>query len=180
MTTYFERRVGLEGRREARFPGVYAAHVESVDDPLQLGQIQVSVPSIFDTSDPEAHVWARPCFPANHFTVPKVGDQVWVMFENGDPTRPIWFGVWYPTGGVPTEAKPGQAPQRQVIQSPKGQVIVIDETDGAEQIYIQDKAGNRIELRTGGVLILCKQDLTIDASGHNIVIKAASVDVKKA
>jgi uncharacterized protein involved in type VI secretion and phage assembly len=175
-----ERLLEPSRRGEQRFSGVYAGQVYDVNDPLQLGQVRVSVPAIFDTDDPEAQAWARPCFPANHFTVPAVGDQVWVMFENGDPARPVWLGVWYADGKVPTEAKLDQPPERQVIQSPRGQLIIIDETDGAEQIIVQDKTGNRIELRSDGVLILCKQDLTIDASGKNIVIKAASVDVQKA
>lgn len=175
-----DRLLETSPRSEQRFPGIYAARVTDVSDPLQLGQIRVSVPAVFGGDEPEAQSWARPCFPANHFTVPAIGDQVWVMFENGDPSRPVWLGVWYADGKVPSEAKPDQAPDRQVIQSPKGQLIIIDETEGSEQIIVQDKTGNRIELRTDGVLFLCKQDLTIDASGKKIVIKADLVDVKKA
>lgn len=176
-----ETNLGAARGRERLYHGLYAATVTSVDDPQGLGQIRVVVPAIFDGAGEEAAVWARPSFPPNHFTIPSVGDRVWVAFENGEPTRPVWIGVWYASSTVPAAASPKDAPERlQVIQSPKGQLIVIDETDGAEQIYVQDKAGNRIELRSDGVLLRCKQDLTIDASGRSVIIKAASVDVQKA
>lgn len=183
MTTYFnlDKNFDANTSRDRRYHGLYAAKVVSVDDAEGLGKVQVVIPSIYDGDGQDAAVWARPSFPTNHFTVPQVDDQVWVMFENGDPTRPVWIGTWYASGATPPGASPTDKPQnRQVIQSPKGQLILIDETDGAEQISIQDKTGNRIELRTDGVLLLCKQDLTIDASGHNVIIKAASVDVQKA
>jgi uncharacterized protein involved in type VI secretion and phage assembly len=183
MSRYFDLEDILsgDGDRARRYHGLYAATVLGVDDADGLGQIQIAVPSIFDNDGQDAAVWARPCFPAHHFTVPAVGDRVWVMFENGDPAHPVWIGTWYATGTTPPAASPADKPQnRQVIQSPKGQLIVIDDTDGAEQICIQDKTGNRVELRADGVLLKCTQDLTIDASGHNVIIKATSVDVQKA
>src|SRR5262245_18722840 len=83
------------------FPGLYVGRVEKVED---LGRVQVSVPAIFDQTTPEAFVWARPCFPYGHFFVPEVGDKVLVAFEPGEPTAPVWFGIWYPSGAVPAEA----------------------------------------------------------------------------
>lgn len=159
-----------------RFYGLYAATVKAV---RADGRLEVIAPAIYDETAPEAHAVARPCFPYAHFFVPEVDDQVWIAFENGDPAAPVWLGVWYPDGAVPAEAQV-DPPVKRVIQSPKGQLVVIDDTEGSEQVILADKTGNRIELRTDGVLIKCVQNLTIDASGKQIEIKASKVDVKKA
>jgi len=158
-----------------RFPGLYVARVETVED---LGRIQVSIPSIFEVNDPSAFAWARPCMPFAHFFVPNVGDFVWVAFENGDPSAPVWLGIWYPQGTVPSEADVSP-PVKRVIRSTSGHVIVMDDTDGSEALRITDKFGNSIEMRENAVLIKCVADLTIDASGKHVVIKASSVDVQE-
>jgi uncharacterized protein involved in type VI secretion and phage assembly len=158
-----------------RFPDLYVARVETVED---LGRIQVSIPSIFEANDPSAFAWARPCMPFAHFFVPNVGDFVWVAFENGDPSAPVWLGIWYPQGTVPSEADVSP-PVKRVIRSASGHVIVMDDTDGSEALSITDKFGNSIEMRQNAVLIKCVADLTIDASGKNVVIKANSVDVQE-
>src|SRR5262245_60760596 len=134
-----------------RFPGLYVARVETVED---LGRIQVSIPSIFETDDPSAFAWARPCMPFAHFFVPNVGDFVWVAFENGDPSAPVWLGIWYPQGTVPNEADVSP-PVKRVIRSTSGHVIVMDDTDGSEALSITDKFGNSIEMRQNAVLIKC-------------------------
>jgi uncharacterized protein involved in type VI secretion and phage assembly len=167
------------GEREIaglRFPGLYVGDVVKIED---LGRVQISVPAIFDQTTPESLAWARPCFPYGHFFVPEVGDRVWVAFEHGDPSAPVWLGIWYPAGRVPAEANVSP-PVKRVIRSAKGHVVIMDDTGGSEKLILQDKAGNRIELRGDGVLIKCTQNLTIDASGKDIVIKASSVDIQQA
>lgn len=158
-----------------RFFGVYAGTVHGV---RRDGHLEVVVPSIFDTTEPESYALARPCFPYAHFFVPDVGDQVWVAFEGGDPSAPVWIGAWYAQGTVPAEADT-DPPLRRVIRTPSGHVVSFDDTPGAERLTFADKTGNRIELRTDGVLIKCLQKLTIDASGQEIDITASKVNVKE-
>jgi uncharacterized protein involved in type VI secretion and phage assembly len=158
------------------YPGLYVGKVEKIED---RGRVQISVPAIFDQTTPESFVWARPCFPYGHFFVPEVGDKVWLAFEHGDPAAPVWLGIWYPAGAVPAEANVSP-PVKRVIRSAKGHVIILDDTAGSEKLILKDKAGNSIELSGSGVLIKCTQNLTIDASGKDIVIKASSVDIRQA
>lgn len=181
-----------------RYPGLYVGQVEGND--LGLGRIQVSIPALFDEANPDLFVWARPCFPYGHFFVPEVGDKVWLAFENGNPSHPVWLGIWYPQDTIPTEADVSP-PVKRLIQSAKNHTLVFNDTDdseavvlqdmagnrvelnsasGSEAIIVSDKTGNKIELRSDGVLIKCVQNLTIDASGNDIVIKASSVDVQQA
>jgi hypothetical protein len=93
--------------QEPRY-GLYKAVVEDVSDPENLGRIRARIVGIhsFQTSEELSKVGekptltndlppALPCFQSGQFIVPSVGDTVWVMFENGDPDYPVYFGTWY-------------------------------------------------------------------------------------
>jgi uncharacterized protein involved in type VI secretion and phage assembly len=69
--------------------GIYRGVVMSTADSLHCGRVEVQVPGVSGT----ALAWALPCQPVGHPAVPKVGSGVWVMFEGGDPSRPVWMGV---------------------------------------------------------------------------------------
>lgn len=65
--------------------GIYRATVLNSTDPQQSGRIQVIVPALSG----QTSGWAAPCEPMPQT---RVGDTVWVMFEGGDPTRPVCLG----------------------------------------------------------------------------------------
>ncbi len=138
------------------FPGLYAGTVVDVDDPDKLGRIKVRVPSIYGAGASDLDAWARPCFPSGHFFVPDAGDHVWVAFENADPSFPVWIGEWYPAGALP---------ERTAVTPPTTRVV-------------EDATGNRVELTPNGIVLHAAGDLTIEAPGKNIVIRASSVDVR--
>jgi len=76
-----------------QYPGVYRAMVVENVDPLQQGRVFIDLPSI-----PAANVWASASAPyANGAlpAVPPVGSTVWVEFEAGNPSYPVWIG-WRP------------------------------------------------------------------------------------
>jgi len=72
------------------YPGIYRAVVTHDNDPLQLRRLKVQVPEVYGDGD---SLWASACVPAGSRRQPKVGNGVWVMFEGGDPARPVWMGV---------------------------------------------------------------------------------------
>jgi uncharacterized protein involved in type VI secretion and phage assembly len=163
--------------RHARFPGLYAGRVTNVDDPEKLGRVKVSVPSVFGPESAELETWARPSWPHGHFYVPDVDNFVWVAFENGDPSAPVWLGEWFPAGTAPPEAD-ASPPVKRVIRTARGNRILLDDTEGSEQIVLEDATGNRLELTTDGVLLSAAQNLTIEAPGKTIAIRASSVEVE--
>jgi hypothetical protein len=68
--------------------GIYRGSVMNTADPLMKGRIQVSVPAIAAV----AGSWAMPCRAYGSTARPPVGTVVWVMFEGGDPSCPVWMG----------------------------------------------------------------------------------------
>ena len=81
--------------RADRLFGKYRGAVVTNQDPLQRARLQVVV-HILDTGRP---MWAEPCIPYTETNerpaVPPPGTTVWVEFEEGDPQRPVWTGVWW-------------------------------------------------------------------------------------
>lgn len=74
------------------FGGLFRAKVYSVADPDKKNRVQVIVPAV---NGQEALGWALPCTPLGAaVTLPKVGDALWVMFEQGDVEHPVWLGTW--------------------------------------------------------------------------------------
>lgn len=82
--------------------GAYRARVSDNNDPQGLGRLRIQF--FWQEGDPTA--WARTMTPyagAGYgvFFLPEIGDEVWVMFEQGDPERPrvvgsVWNGVQKP------------------------------------------------------------------------------------
>jgi hypothetical protein len=76
----------------ARFYGVYRGTVFNTNDPQNLGRLQVKIPQILAD---QATQWAWPVEKYGTDTaVPSVGQGVWVVFEGGDPSYPIWIGTF--------------------------------------------------------------------------------------
>lgn len=70
-------------------------------------------------------------------------------------------------------------PDKRVVTTASGHLVVLDDRDGEERITVADGSGNRIELHSGGLSITCPQGLTIDARGQRVRITADKVEIKK-
>jgi hypothetical protein len=75
------------------FYGKYSAVVVDNFDPEQRFRLKVRVPDVA----PDYDAWAVPSWPAGQTPeehhLPDVGVAVWVEFEHGDVSYPIWSGV---------------------------------------------------------------------------------------
>lgn len=88
------------------FWGKYRAQVTGNQDPLRLGRVQVVVPGLLEGIRDS---WAMPCTPyagagVGFYAIPPVGANVWVEFEGGDPSYPIWSGCFWAENELPPEA----------------------------------------------------------------------------
>lgn len=81
-----------------RFPDVYRAIVVDNQDPLGKGRLRLTVPQVlFDT--PTDWCWGFYKF-GLQTTPPTVGTGVWVSFEGGDPSYPVWMDGFDSSGSV--------------------------------------------------------------------------------
>lgn len=130
--------------------GKHRGFVAAIDDPKQLRRLKVKVPSLFGDETLE---WAWPCEPygglgeMSAMAVPEVGAGVWVEFEAGDPSHPIWTGCWPGAPGgkseIPAEAT-ANYPRVKIIKTKSGAYCYIDDTPGAERVKVRSKSGHTL------------------------------------
>lgn len=141
----------------SRFFGKYRGQVSDIGDPEKLGRIKAKVPAVFGEEDSP---WAMPCSPfagASHGLVllPEVSDGVWIEFEAGDPSRPIWSGGWWARGQVP---------------QPQGDTVRVLATSANHQIVIDEQANEMKLVHPGGA------EVTLGAS--EISLKMGTCEIK--
>lgn len=75
-----------------RFFGIYRGIVTANRDPLNKGRVKVRVPQVLASVETN---WAWAVNIATGYpTPPTIGQGVYVMFEGGDPSFPIWLGTF--------------------------------------------------------------------------------------
>lgn len=84
--------------------GKYRGTVVDNNDAQQLGRLKVEVPAVLAS----VQVWAMPCVPyagdgVGLYLIPEAGTGVWVEFEGGNPSFPIWSGCFWGTGQLPDQ-----------------------------------------------------------------------------
>ena len=93
-------------RLQNRFYGKYRGTVTSVDDATL--RIKAMVPAVLGQQESG---WCMPCVPyagaqAGIAFIPEAGAGVWIEFEGGDVSYPIWSGCYWREGEKPDDAKP--------------------------------------------------------------------------
>ena len=75
------------GEDEMAYHGLYRGIVTNSSDPIMKGRVQVNIPAVS-----AGGTWAAPCREYGSHSMPPVGTVVWVMFERGDVSYPVWMG----------------------------------------------------------------------------------------
>jgi uncharacterized protein involved in type VI secretion and phage assembly len=178
-------RVQPATERASKLRGVHLAIVTENKDDVENGyRVKVRLPWL---SADENTWWARIAVPMagadrGTYVLPEKDDQVLVVFEHGDVSRPIIIGALWNEPGMAPEKNGNGKNDVKVIKSKHGHRIAIEDTDGAEKVTIVDKTKkNKLVLDASGnkVLIECEGDLEIKASAgtarfHGNAIKLTS------
>jgi uncharacterized protein involved in type VI secretion and phage assembly len=152
-------------RLRNRFLGKYRGTVTDVD--ASTLRIKAKVPAVL-AGQPTG--WCRPCVPYAGKNVgvaflPEVGSGVWIEFEAGDVSYPIWVGCYWRDGEPPSDA----APAVKAIVTKSGHKILLD--DDGTTITISDQSNNTVTLSSDGV--------TIERGGNKIAIDDSAVNVNE-
>jgi hypothetical protein len=156
----------MSGQPDARSPrplwGKYRGKVLDNEDPLELHRMLVDVPALQGVEQS----WALPCVPyagpqVGFCMLPPIGANVWVEFEAGDPSKPIWTGCFWADDERPTEA---QTPDQKVLKTPSF-TLVIDDTEG----------GGGMKLVVDSPAVDVAVSVTIDGSGLTVQTSEATL-----
>ena len=169
--------------------------VSDVADPEQLGRVTLTFPWL---SDSYVSDWARTVQPGagkdrGAMVLPEVGDEVLVLFEQGDIRRPYVVGGLYNGIDTPPQDGPGLidassgAVNRRSLVSRRGHRIdLIDEdgrtegvtlsTTGGTLRLVMDAVGTAVTLHSDGtVLVEGKGGVVIDAASATLELKGGRI-----
>jgi len=156
-----------------RYYGKYRGKVIDVDDPLKLGRIKAKVPAVLGE---EESGWALPSVPfagqtMGQFTLPLVDSGVWIEFEAGDPSLPIWTGCFWSSGQLPKDENGAEAtPPLKILQSEKGLLLALN--DDTQTISLSDASGVnllKIEAQSGKITIQAQMKVVVEAPQIELV-----------
>ena len=206
ITALVEEAAGSMNRAADRdvFDGVAIGIVSDIDDPLDLGRVKVSLPTL---ADQVATDWMRVSFPGgggekHHgwYLLPDVGDEVLVAFEQGDARRGYVLGgllngkdkPFYKKADVIKSGKVNQ----HAFRCNNGTHLLFDEKNGGDEIIeLKNKDGKfvfkldtakGVELtnKTSGKVIKVNADGDIsilsDTGNISIEAKAGGITMKAA
>lgn len=150
----------------SRFFGKYRGKVTDVDDPEEMGRIKAVVPAVLGELDTP---WALPASPfagASHglFLLPEVDDLVWIEFEGGNPSHPIWTGLWW---GSKSQRPEPQTNKARVLGTTAGHKLVLDDDENKVQLV---HAG-------GAELTMTDSDVTLKFGQCEIKISQSEINV---
>lgn len=173
--------VDLAEQSRNRFYGKYRGIVSDNEDPATLGRIRAFVPEVLAEIESP---WALPCAPyagpnQGLFVIPPVEAGVWIEFEAGDPSRPIWSGTWWADGEAPKSADGADAiPKRRILRSESGLVVALDDEaktltlsdDGAKNFLVIDVQAGKITVQaTSKVIVEAPQIELVENAAHPLV-----------
>ena len=119
-----------------RFYSIYRGMVMDNNDPNHMNSLQVAIPEV----QGGIIVWALPF--GQHgglktgfkYLAPEIGDTVYIMFEYGNPSKPLWTYHGFGLEQIPEEL---DDPKKMGIITPNGNMVILDETSGELNIFTE-------------------------------------------
>lgn len=128
---------GLESL--GRYYSTYRAVVVNNDDPKLKNRLKVAIPGIHGGM----MLWALPkgqCGTKDSgfkYITPKIGDTVYISFEFGDPSMPLWEYHGWAKGEAPIELT---LPDVCGFVTPGGIQVIYNDEDGSLNLYLPGEA----------------------------------------
>jgi uncharacterized protein involved in type VI secretion and phage assembly len=163
MTDSDDLLVDLADLLRNRFYGKYLGTVSDIDaDTLRIKAI---VPAVLGDTPTD---WCLPCVPyagpnVGLFLIPPRGAAVWIEFEGGDVSAPIFSGCLWRSGELPPDAAPNV---RGLVTTAPHKMLFDD--DGSS-VTLSDPNDNTVSLDSNGI--------THQRGGQSLVVGDGSVSV---
>jgi len=162
------------------FYGKYRGTVINNVDPMLRGRLLLEVPDVTGFTPSS---WAEPCvplagptgLPMGVYMVPPIGAGVWVEFEQGDPSKPIWVGCrWGLPSDIPPLALAGiPASPNICLQTMGQQMLMLSDappTPATGGIVLKSLTGATLVVNDAGIFIQ-------NGKGASIMMTANIVDI---
>lgn len=163
-----------------RYFGKYRGLVTGHEFPATRGRIKVKVPAVLG----DLELLAEPCVPyagagVGFLMLPETDTGVWVEFEGGDPSYPIWVGFFWGDGGLPsvmgTDQKVIITEQNDLVLDDAGSNLKASSSGGAS-VTIDDKVTAQAGL-LGGTVEVSSSGVTASKGIGKVEVTDASVSV---
>lgn len=155
-----------------RYFGKYQGIVRNNVDDEDRGRLEVQVPRVMG----DQLIWAMPCVPyagqdVGSYLIPEIGSGVWIEFEAGDLSRPIWVGCFWADDQLPKNETGKQGiPPLKIIRTKKGLMVTMN--DDKQVITVSDKGGDnqiKIEVQKGQITVKGVQKVVVEAPKIELV-----------
>src|SRR5215471_10987442 len=152
--------------------GKYRGTVTDNNDPTSRGRLKVQVPAVLGTLE----IWAMPCVPyagdqVGFYSLPPNKSGVWVEFEAGDPSYPIWTGCFWADNELPDSGGPDikiwQTDSLKVRLDDSADELLLENGDGAKTTY-----GSDVTTEAGSATITVG-----DSGGTSVNLNDGSLEV---
>jgi uncharacterized protein involved in type VI secretion and phage assembly len=160
-------------RLRTRFYGKYRGIVSQVD--ASTMRVKAIVPAVLGET---VTGWCMPCVPyagpgVGIAFLPETGSGVWIEFEGGDVSYPIWTGGYWREGEFPADA----ADHLKVIVTTAPHKLEFD--DDAGTITLSDPNGNTVTLDSSGITCSNGQS-TVVVSSSSVSVNNGALEVAQA
>jgi uncharacterized protein involved in type VI secretion and phage assembly len=159
-------------RLRTRFYGKYRGIVSDTD--ASTMRIKAKVPAVLGDVDTG---WCMPCVPyagpsVGFAFLPDTGSGVWIEFEGGDVSYPIWVGGYWREGEYPSDA----ADQVKVIVTAAPHELKFD--DSQSSITLTDPNGNTVTLDKSGITLANGDSISLVVSSSSVNANDGALEVK--
>jgi len=148
----------------SRYFGKYRGTVTDNADPTSRGRLKVNVPAVLG----DLEVWAMPCVPyagdgVGFYSLPESGTGVWVEFEAGDPSYPIWTGCFWADNELPDASDAN-------LKIWKTESVTLRIDDSADEVYLENNGGSKLTVNS---------DVIAESGGATHTVGSAGVVSEK-
>src|SRR4029078_9252129 len=161
-----------------RWYGAFPALVSDIKDPDGQGRVKITLPWSADTGSGSYETWDRlaPLMGGKNrgsWFIPDVNDEVLVVFEGGDPRRPIVIGGMWNGSDSPPESMDGAGNNyKKVIRSRNGVKVTLDDQDGQEKLILETPGGQKVTLKDGPGSVEI-----VDSNGNSVKLESAGITI---